>query len=108
MRTRVIALSCMLLLFNVALAQTPPSPKPSAEEMQKGMEAAMGAMVPTMTRMAEVQIEAQLKVAEKPETAERVATFKKNLFDALRHKGFTEEQSLQITSSTSFPTVSGK
>jgi hypothetical protein len=98
----------MLLLCNVALAQTPPSTKPSAEEMQKGMEAAMGAMVPTMTRMAEAQIEAQLKVAEKPETAERVATFKKNLFDALRHKGFTEEQSLQITSSTPFPTANGK
>jgi|SRR5471030_304996 len=108
MRLHAIAFSSILLVCNVAFAQSPPPQKPNPEEMQKGMETAMGAMLPMVGRMAEVQIEAQLKVAERPDTAERIATFKKNLFDALRHKGFTEEQSLQITSATPVPTASGK
>lgn len=108
MRLAGIAFSSILLVCSLAFAQSPSPQKPNPEEMQKGMESAMGAMVPMMGRMAEVQIEAQLKVAERPDTAERIATFKKNLFDALRRKGFTEEQSLQITSATPAPTTSGK
>ena len=75
----------------------------SAEEMQKSMDAAMGSMVPMMGRMAEVTIEAQLKVAARPETAEIIAAFKKNLFDQLQKKGFSAEQSLQITLATPVP-----
>lgn len=60
-------------------------------------------MVPMMGRMSEVMIDAQLKVAAKPETAERVAAFKKNLFDALVNKGFTREQALQITMAAALP-----
>ena len=108
MRLHVIVLSSILLFCNAAFAQSPPPPKPGPEEMKKGLDAAMGAMAPMMGKVAEAQIEAQLNVGEKLETAERIATFKKNLFDALRHKGFTEEQSLQITASTSIPSASGK
>jgi hypothetical protein len=84
-------------------AQNPTPPRPSPEEMQKSMDAAMDSMVPMMGRMTEVTIEAQLKVAARPETAERVATFKKNLFDQLQKKGFSPEQALQITLSTPVP-----
>ena len=59
----------------------------------------------TLERTIETQIAAQLKVAERPETAERVASFKKNLFDALRKKGFTAEQSLQIVIATPVPAL---
>ena len=71
--------------------------------MQKEMDTAMGAMVPMMGRMAEVMIEAQLKAAARPETAISIATFKKNLYDELQKKGFTPEQSLQITLATALP-----
>lgn len=81
-------------------------PRPSAEEMQKSMDAAMGSMVPMMGRMTEVTIEAQLKLAAMPETAERIAAFKKNLFDQLQKKGFTPAQALQITLSTPLPSAS--
>jgi hypothetical protein len=92
--------------LQLAHAQTE-ARKPTPEEIQK-MTDSTGAMTIMMGRMVEVQVEAQLKVAERPETAERVATFKKNLFDALRRKGFTAEQSLQIMNSTSLPsTVTG-
>ena len=74
--------------------------------MQKSMDAAMGSMVPMMGRMAEVTIEAQLKLAAMPETAERVAIFKKNLYDQLQKRGFTPSQALQITLSTPLPSAS--
>jgi hypothetical protein len=74
------------------------------------MDATMGAMVPMMGRMTEIIIEAQLKVAERPETAERIAAFKKNLYDALLKKGFKAEQAMQITLATAPPSAapSGK
>ena len=56
-------------------------------------------------RLTEVTIEAQLKVAERPETADRIAAFKKNLCDALLKKGFSGEQATQITLATSPPSA---
>jgi hypothetical protein len=101
------------LSFFVCLthAQGQPQQKqPSPEEMQKMMDATMGAMVPMMGKMTEVILEAQLKVAERPETAERVAAFKKNLYEALLKKGFNTEQAMQITLETAPPSAapSGK
>ncbi len=87
-------------------SQPPKPPRPTAEEMQKSMDAAMGSMVPMMGRMTEVTIGAQLKLAAMPETAERIAAFKKNLFDQLQKKGFTPDQALQITMSTPLPSAS--
>jgi len=86
-----------ILLGGPCLAQQAPAQRqPSPEEMQKIMDATMGAMVPMMGRMMEVMLEAQLKVAALPDTAERVATFKKNLYDALQAKGFSKPEALQI------------
>jgi len=112
MRLRLLLAATLMGLFaSVGLAQSQSPPRqPSPEEMQKMMDATMGAMVPLMGRMTEVMIEAQLKIAGRPETAERLATFKKNLFDALIKKGFTAEQALQITLATAIPAAapSGK
>lgn len=94
-----------------AQAQQPQQPpKPTPEQLQSMMDASMVSMLPMLARMTEVQLETQLKYAARPETAERIATFKKNLFDALRAKGFTAEQALQITNSTPLPAAapSGK
>ncbi len=98
------AVAAVLLSLGVCSAQAqaqknPPSP----EDMQKIMDATMGAMVPVMGRMTEVTIEAQLKVAERPETADRIAAFKRNLYEALLKKGFSGEQAMQITLATSLP-----
>ena len=75
----------LALQISAAAAQTPTPPKPysppSPEEMRKMTDASMETMVPMMTRMAEVTIEAQLRIAEKPETATRIARFKKNLLN---------------------------
>lgn len=102
MRLRNVLFFVLMGAFQAAHAQADARAKPTPEEIQK-MTDSTGAMTIMMGRMVEVQVEAQLKVAERPETAERIATFKKNLFDALRRKGFTAEQSLQILNSTSLP-----
>jgi hypothetical protein len=89
----------------IALGQTAPQKpaQPSPEEMKQIMQASMGAMVSVMGPMTEAMIEAQLATAAKPETAERVATFKKNLYDALIKKGFKPQDALQMVISTSMP-----
>ena len=93
------------LFAGSAHAQVQPSPKPTPEQLQSMMDASMVSALPMLARMSEVQMETQLKFAARPETAERIATFKKNLFDSLRSKGFTAEQALQITNSTPLPTA---
>lgn len=110
MRLQVIVMTAMCSLGAAAHSQNLPPPRPSPQDMQKAMDSAMGSMLPMVGRMSEAQLEAQLKVAAKPETAETVATFKKNLYDALRRKGFTADEALRITSSTPWPSVpsSGK
>jgi phosphate starvation-inducible protein PhoH len=70
------------------------------------MDATMGAMVPMMGRMMEVMIEAQLKIAVLPGTAERIAIFKKNLYDALLKQGFTKDQATQLVVATGLPSAS--
>jgi hypothetical protein len=108
MRLHAVAISALFALSALAHAQQPQ--KPSPEQMQSMPDASVVSMLPTLARVDEMHIETQLRVAERPETAERIATFKKNLFDALRKKGFTAEQSLQILNSTALPAApaSGK
>jgi hypothetical protein len=84
-----------------ASAKKPPTP----EEMKQIMDATFGAMIPMMARMTEVIVETLLMEAEKPETATRLAVFKKNLYDALIKQGFSKQQALQIILNTSVPSV---
>ena len=86
-----------------AYAQPGPGQKPSPEEVKQMMAATMGAMVPVMGDMTEAMIEAQLKIASKPETAQRIAAFKKNLYDALLKQGFNGLDAMSITIATSTP-----
>ena len=103
---RPAALFCILsAVSGLALSQAQAPSKPSPDEMQRVMDSSMVSMLPMLARMTEVHLEAQLKVAERPDTAEKIASFKKNLFDALRRKGFTAEQSLQITTATPLPSA---
>jgi len=95
----------LALTASVASAAEPAAEKnaPSPDEMQQLMEASFGAIVPMMGKMAEVTIDAQLKIAEKPETATRLAVFKKNLYDALIKQGFSKQDAFQIMLQTGVP-----
>jgi hypothetical protein len=95
-----------------SLAQDAPTPnkQPTPEQMQQvmqgAMKATMGAMLDVVGPMTEASINAQTMIAAKPETAERVASFKRNLYDALLKKGFNAEQALQIVIATNPPAAS--
>ncbi len=97
----IVALSFSSGAFAQQAAQQPPSP----EQMRQIMQATMGAMVSVMGPMTEAVIEAQLSVAARPETASRIAAFKRNLFDALVKQGFKEDQALQIVIATAPPSA---
>lgn len=109
---RVAALTCLLALLSVSSSygqqsaqQNPPaSPGQQKEAMQNMLNTAIQMYGPMM----DASVDAQLKTAARPETAERIATFKKNLYDSLVKRGFKADEALQITVSTPIPAgVSG-
>ncbi len=103
---RIGTCAALIMVAAGAWAQTPTPterPRPTPEETQKLMDSALGAIGPTMARMAEAMIQAQLKIAEKPETADSIATFKRNLYEALVKKGFKPGEALQIVLATGLP-----
>src|SRR5450631_2507674 len=100
---RHIFATVVLGLFAFTAYAQDPSKRP--EEMKQMMESSMGAMVPMMGKMAEASIEAQLSAAEKPETARRIAQFKKNLYDALLKQGFSRERAFAIMLGTRLPSA---
>ncbi len=93
-------------VFAQANPPQPPSPEQMRQMMQTTMQATMGAMTAAMGPMTEAVLDAQLAVAARPETAERIATFKRNLYEALLKKGFKDQEALQIVLATSPPNAS--
>lgn len=101
---KTITTMLLLAATSTAFANEPANDKkPSPEEMKQIMEMSMGAMVPMMGKMTEVMIEAQLIIAEKPETARRMAAFKKNLYTELLKQGFSKKEAFEIMLNTASP-----
>lgn len=88
-------------------AQPTPSPEQMQQIMQGTMKATMGAMVDAAGPLTEAAINAQTLMAARPETAERLAAFKKNLYDALMKQRFTAAQAMQIVLATQPPAAAG-
>lgn len=108
MRRTVLAVALFAVLAVSACAQDAgKDPAPPPGDMKEGMEMMFGAMVPMMAKMAEVMVEATLKVAERPETAVRIAAFKKNLYDQLQKQGFSKEEAFTIMLNTAAPSAAG-
>lgn len=106
MKTVLIAVICACALTTTVFAEERAAERqPSPEEMKQLMELSMGAMVPVMGKMTESIVEAQLAIAERPETAARIATFKKNIYDALIKKGFSKKEAFDIMLNTSIPSA---
>jgi TonB family protein len=79
-------------------ADTTRSSQLSQEEIQQ-------MMVPMMRQMMESMMDGILTTLAKKESAEKLALFKKNLYDALLAQGFTKEQAIQITIATGIPAM---
>jgi len=54
-------------------------------------------------QMMAAMLQGTLTVLAQPETAEKLATFTKNYYDALLRKGFTREEALRLVSSVGLP-----
>jgi hypothetical protein len=60
-------------------------------------------MVPMYGQIAKATIDATLDVFVQPETADRLATFARNYYDALIAKGFTKDEAIVIVARFGFP-----
>jgi hypothetical protein len=101
-----IGSSILLMLSAPCAAQTSSSSSSSRdEEIRRMMESTANPVVPSAARMADAVLDAELRFAERPDTANRIAAFKRNLYEALMRKGFTAEQSMQIVLQTPVPSA---
>jgi hypothetical protein len=101
-----LLLGALAFAANAQDASRKPSPEEMKQMMDTMMQSSMGAMIPMMGKMSEAMIEAQLNAAEKPDTARRIAQFKKNLYDELQKQGFSKSQAFSIMQNTSPPAAS--
>ena len=108
MNYRSLTLSGVLavLALHATAQQAPPQQAPSPEQLKQIMQSTMGAMVSVIGPMTDAAIEAQLNTAAKPETAARIAIFKKNLYDALLKQGFNGIDAMHIVVTTPMPSSS--
>ena len=106
MKTLLICILVIVLGF-IAVGNTQEKPpQPSPEAMRQQMEAAFGAMAPMMGKMTEAMIEAQLLIISKPESAEKMATYVKNFYEALMKQGFSKDEAFKIVTSVHIPSAS--
>jgi len=60
------------------------------------MHSFMDAQTAHLAAVVNVTMAARMAVLQKPETAQALATFVRNFYDALIAKGFTKEEALRI------------
>ena len=88
----------LLILAQEFSSEEKPSYKQSPKEALQQMGPMMGMMMKGMMK-------AMLEFFSEPETAEKLATFTKNYYDALIKKGFTPEQALKIIIGQGMPSL---
>jgi len=79
-------------------ADTTQSSKLSSDEIQQ-------MMMPMMRQMMESMMDGLFAFLARKESAEKLALFKKNFYDALLTQGFTKEQAMQIVIATGMPSM---
>lgn len=96
-----IALAAVLFAVYVPAtsAQQPTAPaKPDSAgaAMETMLRSMMDQQTARMGQLAAVSLTARLAVLAKPEAAQNLATFVRNLYDALVAKGFSKDEALKI------------
>lgn len=86
------------------------SPAAFAQDLQLQFSPAdqqmmMNQMIPVMEQMMKTMMKAQLDVLAEQKTAKQMATYTKNLYDALIEQGFSKEESLEIAMRLGFPAM---
>lgn len=94
----IVALLLAAILLPVDVISQDANRQPTQEEI-------MQMMGPMMGQMMEVMMDAMLTTMAKPQSAEKLATFTRNYYEALIAKGFAKEEALKIVTSMGIPTV---
>ena len=98
-----ICLCVLILLFaSVCLAQ---DQKMTPEQQQAMIQQQMNAMTPMFGQMMRVMMTAAFDVLSQPESAEKLASFTRNYYDALIKKGFSKDEALKIAMSVGMPSM---
>jgi uncharacterized GH25 family protein len=97
---KVILLSAFLLVYGTAFAEKETM---IPEQQQKVFQHQMQMMTPLFGQMMKTIMEAQLEILSQPDTAEKLATYTRNYYDALVKKGFSKDEALKITMTVGFP-----
>lgn len=101
-RLCAIAISAAMLTFGAARVQaqqTPSNPSidsSNAKAAEDMMRSLMDAQTAHVAAVVNVTMAARMAVLQKPETAQALATFVRNFYDALIAKGFTKHEALRI------------
>ena len=99
-RRLLTVLAALALAPALVHAQGQPPKRDSTQAQIEQMQAMMG---PMMGQMMQSMLEGMLVSLAKPETAERLATFTRNYYDALLRKGFTKAEALEIVTKIGVP-----
>jgi len=75
------------------------------ERQQRYLEHSMDMLTPMSGQTNRIAMEVQLEVLSKPETAQKLAAFAHNYYQALVKTGFTDDQALQIVVRAGIPLV---
>lgn len=99
---KIVLCASIILSANICFAQ---QNNMSEAEQNAMMQQQMLAMTPMFGQMMEAMTSATFNVLANPETAEKLATFTKNYYDALVAKGFTKEEAMQIAMAVGMPSM---
>jgi hypothetical protein len=97
---RVLVAVALLVTVGTAWAQ---EEKMTPEQQQQLFQQQMQMMTPMFGQMMKAMMQAQIEVLANPETADKLATYSRNYYNALMKKGFTKEGALRIAMAVGFP-----
>jgi hypothetical protein len=100
-----LTLLFLLLVSGVLRAQDTTHSR--GDGMHGMMDEQMAAMGPMMARMTSAMMAATYDNLAKPETAQKLATFVRNYYEALIAKGFAKDEALRIAASVGLPSTGG-
>lgn len=111
----IVGIAVMMYAGTVwAADEKPADEKPSATgekmssaQQQEMMQQTMQAMTPFFGQVMKAMMEAQLEILAQPGTAEKLATYTRNYYEALVRKGFSKEEALRIAMTVGFPAFPG-
>ena len=77
--------------------------QPTRQPPMEAQQEQLAAMAPMMGQMMQVMLQSTLRALAMPESAEQLATFTRNYYDALVAKGFTRDEALRIVMAHGIP-----